>query len=144
MNFLLKKILASVAGRWILGAAVAASLGTAAIMWHNHKEGLREEGMQECVQEVNLATMEALEAALAEERSANAALNASLAAAVAANQEARDRRSVLQSRVDALQASINEQRETDETYREWADTDLPDGVADRLRQAARSPSGDSN
>lgn len=144
MKFLIKKLLASVLGRWVLGGVVALSLGTAAIMWHNHKEGLREEGIQECVQEINQATVGALEDALAAEKLAAADLRASLAAAVAANQEAIERRNELSSQLDYLRGTIEEQRENDETYRAWADADLPDGVAGRLREAAGSPPGNSN
>ena len=137
MSFILR-ILASSLGRWALGALVAALIGWAAIAWHNHKEGLKEEGRIECVQEINQATMVALEGALADERSANATLRASLAAAAAVNQQALERRNELETQVTGLEKAMAEQRRTDETYRAWSDTGLPDGVAGRLREAARS------
>lgn len=144
MNFLLKKILGTALGRWILGAVVAALLGTAAIMWHNHKEGLREEGRQECVQEINQATIDALESALADEKRASAQLRASLIAAARVNQEAVERKNELSSQLESLRGMMEEQRNEDPTYREWSDTALPSGVADRLRQAAGGTASDDH
>lgn len=141
MILLLRNILASSLGRWVLGGIVAMALGAIAIGWHNHKEGLKEEGRQECVQEINIATVEALEAALVDAESANAALRASLVAAATVNQEATDRRETAEASLRTLEAEMRTQRETDETYREWVADPLPVGVADRLREAARSPSG---
>lgn len=138
---LIKTALGSVLGRWVLGGIVAACIGTAAIMWHNHKEGLREEGIQECVQEINQATIDELERALADERSARAQLAASLDAAAAANREAIARRNEMSNQLDSLRGMMETQRNEDPTYREWADAPLPDSVADRLREAAGSPSG---
>lgn len=128
----------SVTARWVTGFTVALLLGGGALTWHNHKEGLREEGIQECVQEINQATVDALEAQLSDERKANAELAASLEHANQVNALALDRRRELETSLTALAAEIEQQRKNDETYREWSDTDLPDGVADRLREAARS------
>ncbi len=134
----------TVAGRWVTGALVTLLLGGAALKWHTHKEGLREEGRLECVQEINKATVDALEDALADAESANAALRASLVAAAAANQEAEARRNESESRLAALEEQMEAQRNEDPDYREWSDTALPDGVADRLRQAAGSSSSDGD
>ena len=142
--WILKKILSSAIGRWVLGGLVAAGIGTAALMWHNHKEGLKEEGRLECVQEINQATIDALEDALAAEKRAAAQLRANLIAAARVNQEATERRNELSSQLDSLRGMMEKQKNEDPTYREWSDTDLPDGVADRLRQAAGSASGNSN
>lgn len=144
INQLAKKALGSVLGRWVLGGIVAVGVGTAALMWHNHKEGLREEGIQECVQEINQATIDELERALADERSAAAELRASLDAAAAANREAIERRKAAESTAESLRKSMERQRNEDPTYREWSDTPLPSGVADRLREAAGSSTGSGN
>lgn len=141
---LIAQVLGSVLGRWILGGVVALLLGWAAIAWHNHKEGLKEEGMQECVQEINQATIDDLERALAEERSAVAELRANLAAVAIANEEAEMRKEELSRQLASLRGMMEQQRKNDETYRAWSDTPLPDGVADRLRQAAGSSPSDSN
>lgn len=141
---MIARILATSLGRWVTLGVVISLLSGAGYIWHRHNENLREEGAQECVQEINQATIDELEAALAAERSAVAELRANLAAAAAANQEAIERRNELSSQLDSLRGMIEDQRRNDETYRSWADSDLPDGVADRLRQAAGSSSGDSN
>lgn len=138
---LLTKILASVLGRWILGGVVALLLGGGAWKWYDFKQKLREAGMQECVQEINQATVDALVAQLQNEKAANAALIARLEAAAAANREATERRKLLKKQLDYLRGIMEGQRETDEVYREWSATVLPDGVADRLRQAAGSETG---
>lgn len=138
MNFVFNWIFKTVVGRWVTGILVASLLSGSYAWWHNHKQNLREEGMQECVQEINQATMDGLELALADERSANVALTASLVAAAAVNQEAIARRVEAESNSTALKKQMEIQRNEDPEYREWADTTLPDGVADRLRQAAGS------
>jgi len=142
-GFIVKKLATSILSRWILGGLVALLLGSAALMWHNHKEGLKEEGRLECVQEISQATIDALEDALADEKRARAALRASLIAAATANQEAVARRNESESRLEELQTQMEEQKNEDPEYREWSDTTLPSGVADRLRQAAGS-AADSN
>lgn len=144
LGSLLSKVLATTLSRWVTVGVVTALLSSAVFIWHRHNENLREEGAQECVQEINRATMEALEDALAAERAAGVALRASLAAAVAANQEAIERREAAESTIESLRESMERQRNEDPTYREWSDTALPDGVADRLRQAAGSAPSDSN
>lgn len=143
MQSLIVKILASALGRWILGGLVAVGIGTAALMWHNHKEGLKEEGRLECVQEINQATIDALENELKNKDLAIAQLRDAAVASAQANAEAEARRQQDRSTIASLQAQMEEQKNEDPTYREWSDTDLPDGVADRLRQAAGSPP-DSN
>lgn len=141
---LLTKILASVLGRWILGGVVALLLGGGAWKWYDFKQKLREAGMQECIQEINQATVDALEEQLENERAANAALAASLEVAAAANEEATRRRNELSRQLASLRGIMERQRETDETYRAWSAVTLPDGVVDRLRQAAGSTSGSSD
>lgn len=131
-------------GRWVTMGAVALLLGGAALKWHNHKEGLKEEGRQECVQEINQATVDALLVELENERAANAALNASLAVAADANRLANERRDEAVSNLRTIEAEMRTQEETDETYREWSADPLPDGVADRLRRAAAGSEPDSN
>jgi hypothetical protein len=117
-------------------------LSGAGLWWYKYKEGLRDEGAQECVQEIERATLIALENALAAEKAAAADLRAKMDAVAAANQEAIARRNAAESTIASLRKQVEEQRENDETYREWSDTPLPDGVADRLRQARRSATTD--
>jgi chromosome segregation ATPase len=104
--------------------------------WYTFKQGLISEGRQVCVQAINKDTMEQLQSALAAEKSARADLTARLTAAAAANREARERRVEVEASLKTLEAEMRAQRETDETYRKWSDTPLPDGVADRLRKQA--------
>jgi len=144
MMGLFTKLIASSLGRWALGIGVTMLLSGLAYKWYDFKRDLRDEGVQECVQEINIATVNALELALADERSAVAELRASLDAVAAANQEAIARRTKLEADLRTIEAQIKAQRKTDETYREWADTPLPDGVADRLREAAGSSSGNTD
>lgn len=138
MNFVFNYLFKTVVGRWVTGSLIALLLSGAALKWYSFKEGLIDEGVQICVQEINQATMIALEDALADERSANAALTASLVAAAAVNQEATARRVAAESNSIALRNQMENQRDVDPNYKEWSDTPLPDGVADRLRQAAGS------
>lgn len=138
MGFILKYAFKTVLGRWVTGAVVALLIGGAGLKWHFHKEGLINEGVALCVQEINAATLTALESALADEQIANADLRASLVEAAAVNQAAAKRKNQLQIQVSGLERAMAKQRETDETYRAWSDTTLPSGVADRLREAARS------
>jgi chromosome segregation ATPase len=98
--------------------------------------GTISRAQQICVQEINKETVLQLEAALAAEKSARADLTAKLNAAALANQEARDRRRALEDQITSLETQMENQRETDPNYKEWSDTPLPDGVADRMRDAA--------
>ena len=136
------RIVATSLGRWVLGGLVALLIGGAALKWHNFKEDLVHKGQEVCVQEINKETVAQLEAALAAEKSARAELTANLIAAAAVNQEAVNRKNELSSQLESLRGQMAEQRKTDETYRAWSDSDLPDGVAERLRNeaAAGNPS----
>jgi cytoskeletal protein RodZ len=137
--------LTSQLGRWVTMGVVTVLLSGAGLWWwNNFKKDLIDEGKQECVQEINIATVTALEDALAEERSARARLAANLDAVAAANKEAVERRHQAEAKLRTFEAEMRTQREKDDAYREWADTPLPDGVADRLREAAGSTSGNSN
>lgn len=137
-------IFKTVVGRWVTVGVVTLLLGGAGYWWYSHKEDLRDEGAAECVQLINQATIDELERALAAERSAAAELRASLAAAAAVNEEAIRRRNELSNQLDSLRGMMEEQRKNDETYRGWSDTDLPDDVADRLREARRSAAGSTD
>ena len=142
MNFVINWIFKTVVGRWLLGGLVALLIGGAALKWHSFKEDLVHKGQEVCVQEINKETVAQLEAALAAEKSARAELTANLIAAAAVNQEAVNRKNELSSQLESLRGQLAEQRKTDETYRAWSDSDLPDGVAERLRNeaAADNPS----
>ena len=128
------KLLATAAGRWVLGGAVALLLGSGYAMWHKHKQNLREEGRQECVQKVNEETHEIALEALARERATNAQLQEALELAESASREALERRQRSEAALSSLQEEMEAQREVDPEYAEWSDTPLPDGVADRLRR----------
>lgn len=120
-------------GRWVLGGAVALLLGTAAVMWHNHKQGLREEGRQECIQTVNEETLQILQEQLAAERAVIVELVKLGVARNVVNAEATARHQASEARVSELKRQITEQERTDETYADWSRTLLPTGVANRLQ-----------
>ncbi len=102
-------------------------------MWHNHKQGLREEGKQECVQEVNQETMKILQSQLAAERAVNVQLVKLGVARDAVNAEATARHQSAEAKVSELKRQIAEQERNDEPYKKWANTPLPTGVAARLQ-----------
>jgi hypothetical protein len=138
VNFITKWALKTVVGRYVTVGLVTLLLGGAALKWYKFKSDLREEGIQVCVQEINQATMQALEDALADERAANAELNASLVVAATANREAMERRTQAEANLKTLEKQMEIQRNEDPAYRDWSATALPSGVAERLRQAAGS------
>jgi len=144
MSFIIKWAIKTVIGRWVTGLLIASLLGGVVWKWYGFKDNLREEGVQECVQEINKATMEALEQQLEDERDAIAMLQLEAVFAASKNAEAVDRREKAESKLRTLEAEMRTQREADETYREWSDSTLPDGVAGRLREAAGSTSGDTD
>ena len=117
-----------------IGGFLIAALGTAAFWWHNHKNDLREEGRQECIQEVNKETHEIVVEALAAANAEIARLEQERLVAEAAAAEARARRKESESRLASLSAEMEAQRDRDPEYAEWSDTPLPDGVAERLRR----------
>lgn len=144
MSAIIKWAIKTVVGRWVTGLLIASLLGGGAWKWYDFKDGLREEGVQECVQEINEATMEAMEQALEDERAANVLLLLELEFAANVNAEAEERHRKDVAKMTMIEAEMRTQRETDETYREWSDTDLPSGVADRLREAAGSTPGNTD
>jgi hypothetical protein len=106
----------------------------AGLAFNNWKNNLREEGIQICVQEINAQTLIDLEAALAHEIAAGETLRAAAIVAEAENELARARLDDSQERISEMAAAMRQQEETDETYRAWSHTPLPDGVAERLRR----------
>jgi hypothetical protein len=144
MLVIIRKLLATALGRWVLGLSAVAIIGGAVTMWHSHKEGLREEGVQECVQEINQATLDQLYKELKLKDDALAEARRIADANRKAAMDAIKRRRAAEVNLELMVQAMEEQRENDETYRKWADTNLPGGVADRLRQAAGSSSDNSN
>jgi len=138
MSMIFNWVFRTVVGRWVTGILVASLLSGAAWKFHAWKEDLIHRGQQVCVQEINKETVAQLQDALAAEKSAFAVLTAKMVADAAVNEAARDRRRELEKKITSLEKAMAEQRKTDEEYKVWADTRLPSGVADRLRdQAAR-------
>ncbi len=133
MGKIIKLALSTALGRWVTGGVVVLLLGGAGLMWHNHKQGLREEGKQECVQEVNQETMKILQSQLAAERAVNVQLVKLGVARDAVNAEATARHQSAVAAVSELRRQMDEQERDDETYYEWANTSLPIGVANRLQ-----------
>jgi uncharacterized protein HemX len=135
-------IFRTVVGRWVTASLIALLLGSAGWKFHTWKEDLIHKGQQVCVQEINKETVAQLQAALAAEKSARAELTARLIAAAAVNQEAINRKNELSSQLESLRGQMADQRKNDETYRNWSESPLPDGIADRLRdlQARDNPS----
>jgi hypothetical protein len=131
--FILNMLLKSVAGRVLIGAAVAAFLSTAAYWWYDTKHDWEEQGRAECVQLVNEATHKQVVAALARSELRRQELNQELSDLRIQNELARERQRRAEEKLLTFQNSVRTQAEQDETYREWATDPLPDGVADRLR-----------
>lgn len=140
---IVKWIFKTVVGRWVTLGVVTLLLGGGAIKWHNFKEDLIHKGQQVCVQEINKQTVIDLQAALAAERVTATQLRAAAVANALANEEARTRLRDSETIVSDLNRQIKEQRKHDATYKAWADTPLPDGVADRLRQAGAAGDTDT-
>lgn len=130
--------------RWILGGVVTLLLGGAGLMWHSHKQGLRDEGRQECVQAINEQTVIDLQNALADEKKTSAELAEYIRRVAAANAEAEARHRDAQARVDVLLEEIQEQKKNDKDYSEWSDTSLPNGVAERLRSTGAGSNTNSS
>lgn len=126
----------TVLGRWVTVSLVALLLGGGAWKWYSFKQGLVEEGTQLCVQEVNKETMLQLEEALVESEAAFELLLQHTEKISKENAASTIRRQELEASLDTLAADMRKQRNTDENYKEWSDTPLPDNVADRLRKQA--------
>jgi hypothetical protein len=135
---LIKWALKTVIGRWVTLGLVASLLGGGALYWHNFKDDLRDEGAQECVQKINEETHRTLLAALAAEQVARVRLEEMVSAAARENAEAEARLKESESKMDSLLTAMKKQRTTDETYKEWSDTPLPAGVAERVQEYAGS------
>jgi hypothetical protein len=141
---LLKRALGTVLGRWVTGGVVAALLSGAVYWWYDTKAELIDDGRQECIQEIQKATVDALELQLANKNAAIEELRRLHADALILAEERKQRELEAFYRLEKLEAEMESQRNADPKYREWSDADLPDGVADRLRKAAGSSSGGSD
>jgi glucan-binding YG repeat protein len=130
---LIQIALKSVAGRVFIGAAVAAILSTVAYWWYDTKHDWEERGREECVQLVNEETHKNLVAANYRKQEQIMKLQKELRETKIENELARERERRANEQLLIYKNSIRTQAENDEDYREWADTPLPDGVADRLR-----------
>lgn len=126
-------LLKTVAGRWFLGAAVAALLSGLAVWWYDTKHDWEEQGRQECVQLINEETHKRVVDALARSELRRQELNKQLSDLRIENELARERERRANEKLLLFQNSVRAQEENDEEYRKWADDPLPDGVADRLR-----------
>lgn len=144
MGLILKKLTGTLLRRWVTGGVIGLILAGGAWTWHSFKENLIHEGQVACIQEINKQTVIDLRNALADERLVAADLRARAAADADANEEARDRLWESQATVSNLNRQIREQRKTDETYKSWSDTSLPNGVADRLRNAGSGSDTDTD
>lgn len=141
LSSLLNLALKSTVGRVALGIGVTALLSGLAVWWYDTKHDWEEKGREECVQLVNEETHQILREQYAAALQANRLLRAQRDAAAKANTLAIERAKRAEQRLKWFQNSLEAERQNNEEYREWADTDLPDGVADRLRQL--EVSGDS-
>ena len=134
MSKIIGLILKSALGRWVTGGLVILLLGSAGLMWHNHKQGLREEGRQEYVQKINQETMQILQEQLAAERAVNVQLVKLGVARERVNAEAIARRQDAVAQLSQMRREAAKQERTDEKYATWRNTPLPDGVATRLQR----------
>lgn len=141
MSMIIKWALKTVLGRYVTAGVVAMLLGGGALMWHNFKDNLREEGAEECVQIVNAETHQRLVDALAAEKAARLRLAGIATASAEENAAARARLKESESRMESLSAAMKEQEKNDEEYAEWRNAPLPSGVGERMRNLAGTDSG---
>lgn len=131
---LLARLFASQLSRWVTVGVVTVLLSGAGLWWYNKKQELREEGANECVQIINQATHQQL----VEENARNAIkynqLRNKLRAMEKATLDAHKRARLAEDKLLSFRSQAEKEREDNEEYREWADTPLPGGVADRLRE----------
>lgn len=133
LSSLLKLILRSTISRWVTVGVVTTLLGGAGYWWYDTKRDLREEGQTECIQKINEETHREVVEALARKEEQVLRLQKDLREVRIENELARERERRANEQLLIYKNSIRTQAENDEDYREWADTPLPDGVADRLR-----------
>jgi hypothetical protein len=143
-SLLVKWAFKTVLGRYVTAGLVTLLLGSGVWKWYDFKDDLREEGVEECVQEINRATVDALELELKNAQRANEILAEELEFANQVNASALARRQELETSITALAAAMEKQKNEDPNYRDWTNTALPAGVSDRLRQAAGSPPGNND
>jgi len=131
--WVIKKLGTSILSRWILGGVVASLVAFAGWRWHEFKDDLVLKGQQVCIQEINKETVTRLQDALAAERLMSAQLAKEAKRVAQENARAQARRRELEIQVSSMARAMAEQEKTDETYKAWANTPLPNGVAGRLR-----------
>lgn len=133
LSSLLNLAIKSATGRIVLGIAVTALLSGLAVWWYDTKHDWEEQGRTECVQLVNEETHKQLVEANYRKQEQIMRLQKELRETKIENELARERERRATEQLLIYKNSLRTQAENDEDYREWADTPLPDGVADRLR-----------
>lgn len=124
--------------RWVTVGVVTVLLSGAGIWWYKFKDDLREEGEQACIQKVNEELHKETVEALYRQQQRVMELQAELSDLRVENELAKERERRAKEKLQIYQNSVRAQLENDEKYREWARTELPNGVADRLRELARN------
>ena len=134
-GWIFKKALGTVVSRYVTGFIVTAILATSYGLWQGYKNNLREEGKQQCVTVINHANYVQLANRLAAEQISRAEVQKLYLAQRKVSAKATQRRLEAENKVTELLRDQEEQERNDETYAEWSNTALPDGVADRVRRA---------
>ena len=130
----LKWVMVSSMRKWVVVGFVSVVLAGSTYYVHSYKEGLRDEGRQECVQAINEQTVIDLQNLLVAEQVVAAELRATATAAAQENAAAKERLQAANASLKTLALKMKEQKENDKEYAAWSDVPLPTGVAERLRQ----------
>lgn len=131
---LLARLFASQLSRWVTVGVVTVLLSGAGLWWYNKKQELREEGANECVQIINQETHQQLIEANTRNAIKYNQLRNDMKAMREANRDARIRAQLAEDKLLHFRSQVEKEQESNEDYSEWADTPLPGGVADRLRE----------
>lgn len=135
---LLARLFASQLSRWVTVGVVTALLGGAAYWWYDFKRDLRHEGAEECIQAVNEETHKAVVENLYRQQQRVLELQSQLSDLRVEKELALERERRAKEKLMLYKNSVRAQLENDEKYREWSRTELPNGVAERMRELAKN------
>lgn len=138
-------ILKSTASKVITASIIVSLLGGGLLAWHNFKEDLRDEGAEECIDAVARNNNKILLDQLTKAQARATVLELRNLELWHQNRDAERRRASAEDRITEMEYERKQQEQYDEEYKEWANTDLPDGVIDRVRKhRSNSAATDSN
>lgn len=139
MNFILAWLAKIGVKRLVTGSLIALLAAGGAWFYSDWKAGIEDRVRAECNESRYIADLKQANDQLAAEQKRVRRLEQLNSELRAENENAITRREEAEDRVTQLLRDREEQEQNDDTYAEWSNTPVPDGVIERLRRLQERP-----